>query len=291
MSVFAEPEKRIVAETQRANLIRNLFAFPWWLAILILVGLYLVSLIIDDPLYSKIFNQLRGGIATTLTVSFIAYAAALIIGLLIGLIRANPPAPSGQGVVGALLSLIRLMVYNAATLYVQVLRGLPILVTLLIVAFVIVPQVNAAAESLFNIDLGLKGSSVPSAIIALAFTYGAFESETFRAGIQSVQRGQIEAARSLGMTYIQLMRYIVLPQAIRIILPPLGNDLVSMVKDSSLVAILGIPDITQLAKLSSASSFRYLETYLSAAAIYLTMTTIGSIFVRFLERRMAITSR
>jgi polar amino acid transport system permease protein len=132
---------------------------------------------------------------------------------------------------------------------------------------------------------------VPSAIVALAFTYGAFESETFRAGIQSVQRGQIEAARSLGMTYLQLMRYIVLPQAIRIILPPLGNDLVSMIKDSSLVAILGIPDITQLAKLSSAASFRYLETYLSAAAIYLTMTTIGSILVRFLERRMAITSR
>lgn len=291
MAVSAEPEQRTITESSRAALTRNLFTFPWWLAVLVVVGLYLVSLIATDPLYGRIFNQLRNGIATTLYVSFVAYTVALFIGLIIGLIRANPPTKSGQGVGGAILSFVRLVIYNIATLYVQILRGLPILVTLLIVAFVIIPQVNIFGKNVLHIDLGLKGSSVPSAIVALAFTYAAFESETFRAGIQSVQRGQIEAARSLGMSYFQLMRFIVLPQAIRIILPPLGNDLVAMIKDSSLVAILGIGDITQLAKLSSAASFRYLETYLSAAAIYLTMTTIGSIFVRFLERRMAITSR
>ena len=287
----ADSQEREVPSNARTSLTRNIFAFPWWLAILILLGIYIVTLVTGNEMFRKIFAQIRDGIAMTLTVSFLAYAVALVFGLIIGLIRANPPARSGRGLPGLIFSLIRLVVYNAATLYVQVLRGLPILVTLLIVAFVIIPQVNNFTRTVLNIDLGLKGSSVPSAIVALAFTYAAFESETFRAGIQSVQRGQIEAARSLGMNYFQLMRFIVLPQAIRIILPPLGNDLISMLKDSSLVAILGIGDITQLAKLSAAASFRYLETYLIAAAVYLTITTIGSILVRFLERRMAIATR
>lgn len=287
----ADPQQRIDPTSARSTFSRNFFSFPWWLAILILMGIYIVILVANNELFRKIATQLRSGVVMTLTVSFLAYAVALFFGLIIGLIRANPPVRSGKGVSGLILSLIRLVLYNAATLYVQILRGLPILVTLLIVAFVIIPQVNNFARTTLMIDLGLKGSSVPSAIIALAFTYAAFESETFRAGIQSVQRGQIEAARSLGMNYFQLMRFIVLPQAIRIILPPLGNDLISMLKDSSLVAILGIGDITQLAKLSAAASFRYLETYLIAASVYLTITTIGSIIVRFLERKMAIATR
>jgi polar amino acid transport system permease protein len=125
-------------------------------------------------------------------------------------------------------------------------------------------------------------------VIALAFTYAAFLSETFRAGIQSIGKGQIEAARSLGMTYAQVMRYVVLPQAIRRVLPPLGNDMIAMIKDSSLVAILGVQDITQLAKLSSSSTFRYLETYLIAASIYLVLTVAGSMVVRFIERRFPV---
>jgi polar amino acid transport system permease protein len=149
-------------------------------------------------------------------------------------------------------------------------------------------MINNFAEETFNVELGLRGSSAPSAIIALAFTYGAFLSETFRAGIQSIGRGQIEAARSLGMNYFQVMRYVVLPQALRRVLPPLGNDMIAMIKDSSLVAVLGVADITQLAKVSSSSSFRYLETYLIAAMIYLVMTTIGSLAVRWIERRFPI---
>ncbi len=271
----------------RPRVYRGLFGFPWWLAVLVLGGLYVASLIINSPLYGNIFNQLRGGISMTLGVSFVAYSAALVIGLVVGLIRTSPPKP-GIGLVGGVLALLRLVLYNAATLYVQILRGLPILVTLLIVAFVIVPEVNRAIEAAFGVAVRIRGSSPTSAIIALAFTYGAFLSETFRAGIQSIGRGQIEAARSLGMTYPQVMRFIVLPQAVRRILPPLGNDMIAMIKDSSLVAILGIADITQLAKLSSSSSFRYLETYLIAAAIYLTMTILGSFVVRWIERRFPV---
>lgn len=281
------PRSQVSATGAKTTGLRLLFGIPWWFVVLTLVGIYVITLVLNNELYGNIFAQLREGVAMTLTVSFAAYFTALLIGLIIGLIRSNPPRV-GHGLVGLFLGIIRLVAYNLATLYVQVLRGLPILVTLLIVAFVIVPAINQFLRASFGMDLGIRGTSPTSAIIALAFTYGAFLSETIRAGIQSVGRGQIEAARSLGMNYFQVTRYIVLPQAIRRVLPPLGNDMIAMVKDSSLVAILGIQDITQLAKLSSSSSFRYLETYLLAATIYLTMTVLGSLVVRQIERRFPV---
>jgi polar amino acid transport system permease protein len=284
MDLPADAPIRTTSMESKTSLKRSLFSFPWWFAILILIGLYVATLVRNNEIYGNIFTQLKGGVELTLRVSFIAFISALVIGLLIGLVRANPPKP-GYRPLGMLLSVVKLVLYNAATLYVQVLRGLPILVTLLIVAFVVVPEIKRFSVAALNLPLDLKGTSAPSAIIALAFTYGAFLSETFRAGIQSIDRGQVEAARSLGMNYPQAMRYVVLPQAVRRVLPPLGNDMIAMIKDSSLVAILGVPDITQLAKLSSSASFRYLETYMIAATIYLTMTVIGSLVVRFIERR------
>lgn len=290
MNLDAPAESRPIRPTilqSRFSLTRLLFNTPWWLILLVVIGLFVAIQVRNNPLYGNIYNQLREGVVTTLTVSFTAYASALVIGLIVGLIRANPPQ-MGHGGLGFIVSLIRLFLYNAATFYVQILRGLPILVTLLIVAFVIVPEVNRFSREVLSIDLGIRGTSPTSAIIALSFTYSAFLSETIRAGIQSVSKGQVEAARSLGMNYLQVTRYIVLPQAIRRVLPPLGNDMIAMIKDSSLVAILGIQDITQLAKLSSSSSFRYLETYLLAATLYLTMTVIGSLIVRQIERRFPV---
>jgi ABC-type amino acid transport system permease subunit len=267
-----------------------LFTAPWWLIILLVIGFSIFLLISSDEIYSDIFDQLREGIGMTLGVSAIAYLSALVIGLIIGLIRSSPPTPPkrGTGIPGALTAIVRTVLYNAASLYVNILRGLPILVTLLIVAFVLVPLVRDFLEVTFAIEIAIRGSSPESAVIALAFTYGAFLSETFRAGIQSINRGQIEAARSLGMNYYQTVRHVVLPQALRRILPPLGNDMVAMIKDSSLVAILGVRDITQIAKTSSGRSFRYLETYLVVAVIYLTMTVLGTLIVRYFERRVKI---
>jgi polar amino acid transport system permease protein len=123
------------------------------------------------------------------------------------------------------------------------------------------------------------------AIIALSVTYGAFLAEIFRAGIQSINRGQMEAARSQGMSHGQAMRYVILPQAIRNVLPALGNDFVSMLKDSSLVSVLAVRDITQVARLYAGHSFRYSETYITLAIIYLTLTVTLSLFVKSLERR------
>jgi len=123
------------------------------------------------------------------------------------------------------------------------------------------------------------------AVIALSVTYGAFSAEIFRAGIQSIHKGQMEAARSQGMTYGQAMRYIILPQAIRNVLPALGNDFISMLKDSSLVSVLAVRDITQVAKLYAGQTFRYPEAYLTLAVLYLSMTMLLSLGVKALEKR------
>jgi ABC-type amino acid transport system permease subunit len=275
---------------QRAIPLRFLYTFPWWALILLLLGGYIYILIFSDSFYIRIFEELREGIVMTLQISFISYAVALIIGLVIGLIRASTPKPA-YGFWGNVVGLLRVVLYNVATLYVSIIRGIPVLVWLLIIAFVFTPAFREYVELTFGIELQLRGTSPTSAIIALATAYGAFMSETFRAGIQSIEKGQIEAARSLGMTYIQVMRLVVLPQAVRRILPPLGNDLVAMIKDSSLVAVLGINDITQLAKIRSSTNFRFFETYIVAAMLYLTMTILGSIFVRWMERRLQTASR
>lgn len=260
----------------------RLYAFPWWALILIGVGIWVGVSIAADSLYSNIFRQLRAGVSMTLRVTFFAYSGAIVIGLFIGIVRSATPKPQ-RGLVRGIFSFIHMLLYNITTLFVEVMRGLPILIVLLISAFVVIPEFKAFMLETYGVEIKFRGSSMETAIIALAFAYGAFLSEIFRAGIQSVGKGQIEAARSLGMSYAQTMRLVVLPQAVRRVLPPLGNDFIAMIKDSSLVAILGIRDVTQIARVTSGSSFRYLETYLTVAVIYLTMTILGSLLIRAVE--------
>ncbi len=116
--------------------------------------------------------------------------------------------------------------------------------------------------------------------------YSAFIAEVFRAGIQSVDKGQVEAAKALGLSRYQRFRLVVFPQAIRVILPPLGNDFVAMVKDSSLVSVLGVADITQMGKVYASGSFRFFETYSIVAYVYLVLTIGLSLALRAVERRL-----
>jgi ABC-type amino acid transport system permease subunit len=124
------------------------------------------------------------------------------------------------------------------------------------------------------------------AILALTIGYAAFIAEVFRAGIQSVDPGQVEAAKALGLSGWQRFRLVVFPQAIRTILPPLGNDFIALIKDSALVSVLGVADITQLGKTYAAGSFRFFETYNVVAFLYLVMTVGLSLALRALERRL-----
>jgi polar amino acid transport system permease protein len=294
-----EPDlDEIVAESRgRAMRVGRLYTFPYWLLFLVIVGILLGISIVTDPIYAGIFDQLKEGISTTLIVSISAYLLALSIAIFVGIIRSRPPeSPQTKETFGkAVRRILQTILYNLCTIYVSVMRGLPVLIVLLVTAFIIIPALREFINSTVVVglrtatnnpdfaDLFWRGSSAPSAVVALAFTYGAYMSETIRAGIQSIHIGQVEAAYSVGMTYTQTMRYIVLPQAFRNVLPPLGNDFVAMIKDSSLLAFLGVRDVTQVAKTSSGRSFRYVETYAVVAFIYLTLVIIASTLVNLLE--------
>lgn len=259
--------------------------FPWWIVGLMGVFVLTTHLILSRSSYQEAFNFIRAGISVTVQTTLIAYGIALILGLVTGLGRISH----------------NVIVQNLGTLYVELIRGVPMLVLIFFIAYVGVPAgvglLNRFGEWFGMVGLSfiaqpltqLENSSVPMttrAIIALSVTYGAFQAEIFRAGIQSIGRGQMEAARSQGMTYWQAMRYIILPQAIRNVLPALGNDFVSMLKDSSLVSVLAVRDITQIAKLYAGRSFQYQEAYVTLAVLYLIMTVVLSFIVKWIERRV-----
>lgn len=249
--------------------------FPWWLAVLAGVAAYLFYRVVTDELYAQVLSTLGKGIGITVFVTLAGFSLACLTGLTL-----------------AMASLSSWLVpRQMARLYIEVVRGVPIIVLLLYVAFVLAP----ALVSLYNWAGGLIGldairtrdfSLMWRAIIALTIGYSAFIAEVFRAGLQSVDAGQIEAAEALGLKPWQRFRHIVFPQALRTILPPLGNDFVAMVKDSSLVSVLGVTDITQLGKVAAAGNFRYFETYNVVALLYLTMTVTLSLLLRALEVRM-----
>jgi polar amino acid transport system permease protein len=262
----------------------SLATWPWWLLVALLIGLYIVFLIITDEQTRSTFWFISGqnpedlsagrilfrGIVVTLTVALGAYALSTVIGLTFGIMRSssNP------------------FFYNLASFYVELTRGVPMLVLLLYIAFALTP--------LFTNFLNLLGIPITTrdipnelrAMVALAIGYGAFSAEIFRGGIQSIERGQIEAGRALGMHYFGTMRFIILPQAIRRILPALGNDFISMVKDSSLVAILGVQDMTQLTRLYYSSNFLYMQSLTMLAFMYLILVVLLTRLVRLMEARL-----
>ena len=246
--------------------------FPWWLVILAVTGLWLLYEMLSDEVYSGALRVLSRGLVVTLAVAVIAYLGACVIGL-------------GLAVMGMSKHIV---LRQAARLYIEVMRGVPIIVLLLYVAFVLVPGMVAAVNWMADSEL-VRTRDVPllyRAVLALMLAYSAFLAEIFRAGLQAVDKGQIEAAMALGLNGWQRFRHVRFPQAFRLILPPLGNDFVAMVKDSSLVAVLGVTDVAQLAKVTAAGNFRYFETYNVAAFLYLVMTIGLSLLLRRFEARM-----
>jgi polar amino acid transport system permease protein len=249
--------------------------FPWWLAAAGLIGAWMLAAIVTDAVYARILATVSRGLGVTAFVTLVAFALASALGLLLAVC-----VLSGS-----------LVLRQAARLYIEVVRGIPILVLLLYVAFVGAPALvagwNALAEPLGLGAMQTRDLSLMwRAILALALGYAAFIAEVFRAGIQAVDPGQVEAAKALGLTGWQRFRLVVFPQAIRTILPPLGNDFVAMIKDSALVSVLGVADITQLGKVYAAGSFRFFETYNVVAFLYLVMTLGLSLALRALERRL-----
>ena len=264
---------------------RGLRDLPWWFFAIILIGIYAFIVISTNEDYNAAFLFIKVGLAITIKTTLMAYLIAILLGLLAGLGRISK----------------NVFINNLARLYVELIRGIPILVLIFFIALVGVPVLvdglNNFGFWLSSNGIGFLGKVFTAvtnkdismnirAIIALAVTYGAYLAEIFRAGIQSIVKGQTEASRSLGMSYGQAMRYVILPQAVRNVLPALGNDFVAMVKDSSLVSVLAVRDITQVSRLYAGSTFRFREAYVTLAVMYLTMTVFLSVLVQLLERRL-----
>ena len=210
----------------------------------------------DPQFFQMALPQLLAGSWVTIKFTVLSAAIGMVIGLIVAIARIsrNP------------------ILRAVSTAYVEFFRGTPLLVQIFIIAFGIGQWINVP--------------DFLAGVIALSINSGAYTSEIFRAGIQSIERGQMEAARSLGMNYLQAMRYIILPQAIRRVLPPLANDFIAILKDSSLISVLGVRELTQMGVINRGRTFRGLETYNTVASLYLSMTLTLSLFVKFIERRL-----
>ena len=208
------------------------------------------------------------GLWLTLSLSVISQSLGTVIGLFAALGR---------------LSRFRL-IQTIVGFYVWVMRGTPLLVQIVFI------YTGLAAGNIFrfeDIHLGFVviPGNIQAAILALSLNEGAYMSEIIRAGIASVDIGQTEAAKSLGMTYGKLMRRIVLPQAARVILPPLGNDFNGMLKNTTLVSVIGVPELLLATEMITSATFRVFELYLVVALYYLTLTTLWGFVQQWIERR------
>ena len=244
---------------------------PWWLLVLLLAVVVLAWRISTDAVYLDIFRNLLRGLGVTVAVTLVAAPLSLGLGLFaaLGLVSENP------------------LRRQLALLYVQIVRGVPVLVQIFAVTFVLVPLVLAGIQAL-GLFPDFRPADIPMmarVLLALVIAYGAFTAETLRGGLTSLPRGQAEAARALGLSRRQALRHVLLPQTFRRVLPSLGNDFICLLKDSSLVSVLGVRDITQEARLFTSATFRYTETYALVAFFYLALALLIALLVRGLERR------
>ena len=221
-------------------------------AILILI---LLPVIRPKP-YWDIYKFIPDGIFITFQVTVLSILFSLFLGLATGLGRIS-----------------RVKVINRiATIYVEVIRGIPLLVQLFYIYFAL--------------GAFLQLSSMVSAVAAMSICYGAYMGEVFRAGIQSIPKGQMEASLALGLSRAQALRKVILPQTMKMILPPIGNEFIAMLKDSSLVSILAVSDLLRRGREYASTSFKYFESYTVVALVYLILTLFFSKLVAIMEARL-----
>ena len=234
------------------------FVLVWALLIGALIGSLFAIDKIDPVFISTWAPFILGGAGLTIVICVGSIILATVLAVLgaLGRLSTNP------------------IIYSVASLYVSLVRGTPLIVQIIFIYFAL-PQ------------LGIVVPALPAGIIALGFNYGAYMTEIFRAGIQAVPRGQREAAEALAMPERLVMRRIVLPQAIRIVVPAIGNEFIAMIKDSALVSIIGVTELLWRAQSVGNQKFRTLEAILIAALVYWVLTIVFSFFQERLERRMA----
>lgn len=270
-------------ETRRNGSMGRLIPFDsGWLLVLAAAALLLLLVVGRPDPFRRIVVFVFDGLLVTIRLTLIAFVLILMAGLVGGLGRtARNPA-----------------IYGLATLYVEVIRGIPLLVQLIFIYYAAPQLLSGIGESiartlpalswLGNSLIGIQLDPFVAAVFGFTICYGAYMSEIFRAGIQTIPKGQMEAARSLGMSYGASMRYVILPQAVRAILPPVGNEFVALLKDSSLVSAVAVADLTRRGREFMSSTLLSLETWVMVALIYLVMTLFASRVVAYIERKTAL---
>lgn len=234
---------------------KTLFS-SWRIAFFGALLLLILLPVLSPKPYWDIIKFLPDGLWMTFSVTVCAIALATVIGLLAGLGQISR----------------HVIVNRIATVYVEVIRGIPLLVQLFYIYFAL------------GKFLHLEGFI--AAVISMAFCYGAYMGEIFRAGIQAVHRGQMEAALALGLSRSQAIRMVILPQTIKIVLPAIGNEFIALLKDSSLVSVLAISDLMRRGREFAATTFEYFEAYTIIALVYLVLTLFLSRMVAMLEERL-----
>jgi polar amino acid transport system permease protein len=214
----------------------------------------------DFDLVTRSFPLLLLGAGVTIQITALSVGFGLVIGVFMGMARLSK------------MWVIR----SFAAVYVDFIRGTPLLVQIFLIYFAL------------PIIIGQRIDPFVAAITACSINSGAYVAEIFRGGIQSIDKGQMEAGRSLGMTWWQTMRFIILPQAFKRVIPPLGNEFIAMLKDSSLVSVIGFEELTRRGQLIIARTYGSFEIWLTVAFIYLVMTLSISRLVAYLERRYKI---
>ena len=262
--------------------------FPWWLAgILLIIGTMAVLILRNEHYREAFVFVVPSGLWVTFQITIYSFVIATVGGLFIGLGRVWNYQGSRRTI-----RVLSIGVRNLSTLYIEFIRGIPALVFIFVIAFVVTPDFFVPTiNKLFGADLVSRDISFfARGLISLSLFYAAFIAEVFRAGIQSVPIGQVDAGKSVGLSSRKIMRLIVLPQAIRNMLPALGNDLISLMKDTSLLSVLAVRELTQMARLYSGSSFRFREAFFVLTATYVTITLVLSLILRWYEKRIATPS-
>jgi polar amino acid transport system permease protein len=231
----------------------------WWLSFIGAVAIICYLCLTRPDPYWRVLKFLPDGILVTFQVTIFSILLSLVIGLITGLGR-----------------LSRNRAFNLiASTYVEVVRGIPLLVQLFYIYY-----------ALGRVELFSNLPPLSAAVMAMAICYGAYMGEVFRAGIESIDKGQTEAARSLGFNRVETMFLVILPQAWRTILPPVGNEFIALLKDSSLVSILAVSDILRRGREFASESFYYFEAFTMVALVYLVITLILSKGVSKMEQRL-----
>lgn len=209
-------------------------------------------------IYGKIFKALAPAVPVTMEITALSFVLALVLGLILAF---------------CLLSRFRALRW-IAVVYVDVVRGIPLIVQILFIYF--------GLGKIMNLDRFAAG------VAAISICYSAYLGEIIRAGIQAIHRGQFEAAYSLGMSPAQTLRHVVLPQAFRIVLPPIANEFIACLKDSSLVSVIGLRELTLAGREYLSESFLNFQTWTVVAILYLLMTVTLSRLAKWVEKRLAI---